>query len=153
VGWQDRDWAKWNEDERSRFFGGGGSPRGSGHGFAAGGIAAVVVSLVLVVVGESQGLNLLHLERAHRMAVPIAPLYGTGLVVKGMDGNDITCTALSFDSLGASHCTGWTYLLPGERTLPAAGMPARGTCAAVEADQISGSWVCKTPAPAGGVNS
>ena len=153
MGWQDRDWAKWNEDERSRFFGGGGSPRSSGHGFAAGGIAAVVLSLVLAVVGESQGLNLLHLKRAHRVAVPIAPLYGTGLVVKGMDGNDITCTALSFDSLGASHCTGWTYLLPGERALPATGMPARGTCAAVEADQISGSWVCKAPAAAGGVNS
>lgn len=153
MGWQDRDWAKWDDDERSRFFGGGGLPRSGGRGFAVGGIAAVVVSLVVVVVGESQGLNLLHINRAHhRVAIPIAPLYGTGVVVKGMDGNDITCTELSFDSLGASRCTGWTYLLPGERARRAAGMPARGTCAAVEADQISGSWVCQTPA-AGSLSS
>ncbi len=153
MGWHDREWAKWNEDERSRFFGGGGSPRNGGYGFGVGAFAAVVVSLVVVVVAQSQGLNILHLNRAHRVAIPIAPLYGTGVVERGMDGNDITCTELSFDSAGKSHCAGWTYLLPGERARRAAGMPARGTCAAVEADQISGSWVCKTPAGAGSVNS
>ena len=42
MGWQDRDWAKWNEDERSRFFGGGGSPRNGGRGFGVGALAAVV---------------------------------------------------------------------------------------------------------------
>ncbi|HEX3056059.1 MAG TPA: hypothetical protein VHP82_07970 [Gaiellaceae bacterium] len=153
MGWQDRDWAKWNEDERSRFFGGGGSPRSRGYGFGVGAFAAVVVSLVVAVVAQSQGLNVLRLNRAHRVSIPIAPLYGTGVVERGMDGNDITCTELSFDSSGTSHCMGWTYLLPGERALPAEGMPARGTCAVVEADQISRHWVCKTPAAGGGVNS
>lgn len=146
MGWQDRDWAKWNDDERRRFFGSGGSPRSGRHGgFAPGAFLAVVVSLVAVVVGQSQGIDLLHLGRAHA-SIPIAPLYGTGVVVKSFDGSEnVSCTALSFDSLGEAHCAGWTYLVPGERAAPAAGMPARGTCATAEANQISGTWVCTVP--------
>jgi hypothetical protein len=107
------------------------------------------VSLVAVVVGQSQGIDLLHLNRAHAsIRIPVAPLYGTG-VVESRNGVEFTCTAVSIDSLGEIRCTYWTYLSPGERALPAAGMPARGTCAAAEADQISRSWVCAAPAGQG----
>jgi hypothetical protein len=153
VGWEDRDWAKWNDDERRRFFGsGGGSPRSGGHGgFAPGALLAVVVSLVAVVVGQSQGINLLHLGRAHA-SIPIAPLYGSGIVESLTGSGKVSCTALSFDSLGQTHCTGWTDIIPGERVIPPAGMPARGTCATAEADQTSGTWICTAPA-AGSVSS
>ena len=153
MGWQDRDWAKWNDDERRRFLGSGGSSRSGRHGgFAPGAFLAVVVSLVAVVVGQSQGINLLHLGHTHA-TIPTVPLYGTGVVVKSLSGSEnVSCTAVSFDSLGGTHCTGWTYLLPGERAAPAAGMPARGTCATAEADQISGTWVCTAPA-AGSISS
>jgi hypothetical protein len=152
VGWQDRDWAKWDDDERRRFFGGGGGHRNGRHGFAPGAFLAVVVSLVALVMAQSQGVDLLHLNRAHgSIRIPIAPLYGTG-VVESRNGAEFSCTAVSIDLVGEARCTYWTYLFPGERALQAEDIPARGTCAAAEADQISRSWVCTAPA-AGTVNS
>jgi hypothetical protein len=57
VGWRERDYARFNEDERRRFFGtsAAGAPRAtgpSGVGFARGAGAAVLVSAILFGLGQ-----------------------------------------------------------------------------------------------------
>jgi hypothetical protein len=56
VGWRERDYARFNEDERRRFFGtsAAGAPRATGPsvGFAHGAGAAVLVSATLFALGQ-----------------------------------------------------------------------------------------------------
>jgi hypothetical protein len=127
VGWQDREWAKWTEDERRRYVGGGTA-------IVPGAFLAVVVSLVAAVV-------LAPPFRTRHVVRP--PVYGTGVVVRLMNQNT-TCTEQRLDS-GRWQCARWAILLPGQRALPAA-PPAPGSlCAVVVVDQASRRWICGTP--------
>jgi hypothetical protein len=130
VGWEDRDWAKWTDDERSRFFGGG----GSGVGMMPGALLGIVVSLVGAVV-------FMHPFRARHVLLP--PVYGTGVVVHLMN-QDTTCTMQSREG-GKWQCMRWAILLRGQRALPALPLPTGSLCSAAVVDQPSHRWICATP--------
>jgi hypothetical protein len=147
VGWQDRDWAKWTDDERARMVGGSPVARcpSSSHRMhvtALGALVSLVGSLTVWHIG--------FLRPAHPVPA-IAPqpptvVYGTGLAHIG--GSPATCTALATDGQGVERCTTWTLLVGSERAAQAAALPAGGPpCAAVVASQTSGSWVCTAGAP------
>jgi len=142
VGWQDRDWAKWTEDERSRFLGGHAA-------VAPGAFLAVVVSLVVLVVARPQAVAVLHFGRSP--AAPSSVVYGTGTAYAGTGGTEVTCVGLWVTPETGSHCSSWVTLLPGQRAVAAAAMPPTGTCAIIQADQSSGRWICR--GVAAGTNS
>ena len=126
MGWQERDWARWTDEERSRFV-------GSSPAVRSGAFVAVVVSLVAtVVLAGAPGIQLL--QRHHTPSIP--PLYGSGTVVL-FAGHDGTCTEIQNGA-----CTTYTPIEPGQRVLPAAPPPAGTSCPLLEVDQASGSWVC-----------
>ncbi len=124
MGWQDRDWAKWTDDERRRFVGGGVS-------IVPGAVLGVVISLVVTVM--------LAQPFARHRAAP-APVWGDGVVAYQW-GHDTTCTELR--RLGNSWtCEVWTFLLPGQGARPAAALLSGQACATVVADQSLRRWVC-----------
>ena len=130
MGWQDRDWAKWTDDERARFL--GHSPSVTGGAFLA-----VVVSLVAtVLLAGAPGVGLLHRHKS-----PMPPVYGTGTVIVAM-GHDATCTQL-LDGV----CNAYTVVEPGQRVHPAAPLPPGTSCPLHEVDQARGVWFCAPPGP------
>lgn len=132
MGWRDRDWAKWTDDERSRFLGGSAIA-------APGALAAVVVSLVAtVLLSASPGIGILH----HGRAPSAPPLYGIGAVTV-VSGRDALCTELL-----NGGCSGYTSVKPGQRILQAAPPPPGTTCSLLEVDQARGAWFCAPPGPA-----
>jgi len=72
-----------------------------------------------------------------------AIVYGTGLAHLNGDSHEMTCTAMAQNSAG-QYCVTWTLLAPGQRAVQAAPVPPGANCAAVEADQRAGRWVCTT---------
>jgi hypothetical protein len=136
VGWQDRDWAKWTDDERSRFLGHRSTGRSSS--VAQGAFVGVVVSLVAtVVLAGAPGIGFLR----HNRASAFRPVYGTGKVVVAF-GRDVTCTELLHGACGA-----YTFVQPGQRVLRAAPPPPGTTCQLLEVDQSRGAWVCGPSGP------
>ena len=130
MGWQDRDWAKWTDEERVRYVGGG----GSGAGVIPGALLAIIVSLVATVV-------LTHPFRSAHPTPP--PVYGSG-VVEQLMGNRTTCTKMELVS-GRWTCEVWSFLLPGQQALPAAPPSDGNLCTIVVVDQPSRRWVCVAP--------
>jgi hypothetical protein len=78
-----------------------------------------------------------------RQELPAPIVYGTGLAHLNGDSHEMTCTAMASNT-GGEYCTSWTLLAPGQRAVQAAPLPVGANCAAVEADQQSGRWVCTT---------
>jgi hypothetical protein len=155
VGWQDRDWAKWTDEERARFVGSSTHhstwderPRAVGRASAIrpGAFLAVIVSLV-ATLGLSGMLKIPLLERVHAPASPTQTfpnVYGTGVVVADQDGRSETCTEILDDAT----CTEYTFIQPGQHALRAAPLPSGETCPLMEVDQARGAWVCvKSAAP------
>jgi hypothetical protein len=135
VGWQDRDWAKWTDEERARFVGGGtGGPSKSGS-IAPGAFLAVIVSLVATVAFLHHPITLR--DRANRPSV----VYGSGFM-QLQDGERVTCTAMSRDGAGATRCMTWTILQNGQRPAPAMPLQPGTTCTAIVVDQRAGRWTC-----------
>jgi hypothetical protein len=133
VGWQDRDWAKWTDEERGRYLGGGGSS------IVPGAFIAVAVSLVaFVAFGEIHGLRTL------RIPTRAASVYGDGLM-RSSNGAAITCTAMVKDVSGVPQCTVWTTIFPGQQPETATPLPPGTTCDAIKVDQQEGRWVCAAP--------
>lgn len=130
MGWQDRDWANWTDDERARFVGGG----STGVGILPGAFLGIVVSLVATVI-------LTHPFRSTHPAPP--PLYGSGVVDELM-GHRTTCTKVQLVS-GRWTCDIWAMLLPGQQALAAAPLPDGSLCATAVVDQPSRRWICETP--------
>lgn len=132
VGWQDRDWAKWTDEERRRFVGGGGGGSRS-VGMAPGAFLGVVVGLVAIVM-----LN--HPFTAHRTSPP--PVYGTG-VVQMLWGQRTTCTEMDVQATTWT-CKTWSILLHGQQVRRAAPLPAGSLCHTAVVDQASKRWICAT---------
>ena len=130
MGWQDRDWAKWTDEERARVVGGG----GGGVGIVPGALLGIVVSLVGTVV-------LTHPFRSAQRTPP--PVYGSG-VVEHLMGNRTTCTKMELVS-GTWTCEVWSFLLPDQQALRAAPLSDGNLCTTVVVDQPSRRWVCLTP--------
>jgi hypothetical protein len=147
VGWQERDWAKWTDDERARMVGGRASttttcPRANPRRR----VELTVIALAASVVA-SFGISHFRMLRlggppALLPARPPAVVYGTGLAhMPG--GQEMTCTAMESDAKGVRSCTAWQYLQPGQRAEQAATLPEGGPlCTAVVADQATGGWKC-----------
>ena len=153
MGWHDRDWARWTDDERAGYLG---SSTGIGH---HPGTPASRRGVTLLAMLVSLGLSLVtwqfHLFRfsAHRLpaqAPQPAVVYGTGLAhFNGQSPEEMTCTAMAVNAQGTQSCTTWTFLSPGQQAVQAATLPAGTSCTAVEADQHTGRWVCTARASSG----
>jgi len=129
VGWQDRDWAKWSDDDCSRFSGGGTIA-------VSGALLAVVASLVgFVVLARPGGMSLFHLDQ------PTTPrvVYGSGL--GDLMGRTVTCTSMTFTERGG-QCSAWTPVLAGQRFVRAQQLPSGSGCSAADVDEHAGRWIC-----------
>jgi hypothetical protein len=157
VGWRERDWARWTDEERARYLGSSTRVAGAGvpvhepeFGYEACQasrrreltLLAMVVSLAASLV--SWHFHLLRFV-AHPAPAP-APratvVYGTGLAHLNGQSQEMTCTAMTTNAQGSEVCTAWTLLLPGQQAVQAASLPAGANCAMVTADQQAGRWVC-----------
>jgi hypothetical protein len=153
VGWEDRDWAKWTDDERARFYGGGGFHRGggsfdespTGSRRSSSILLAIVVSIVLSALIGFTNLNRVDLPgRAHAAAAserrPV--LYGTE--VRSDDaGSPLTCTSMVTVAAGSWSCTEWSIVMPGQRAVLAAPLTPGTRCAFAKVDQSAGRWLCQ----------
>lgn len=149
LGWQDRDWAKWTDEERTRFLGTSGrAPRIAGPAGQRREITllAMLVSLVVsVLLAHSHLFGWLAARPAHQSAQHVpAIVYGTGLAHVNGASQEMTCTAMATNAAGVEVCTAWTPLFPGQQAVQAAALPAGTSCPAVAADQHTGRWVCTT---------
>jgi hypothetical protein len=144
MGWQERDWAKWTEEERARFVGGTTAPPRPRQGLRSRRneltLLAMLVSLAASLVGWQFHLFSLPISTPHSR-VPTAPVvYGAGLAQNG--ASRMTCTAMEADGQGGESCTVWTILFPSQQAVQALQLPVGSTCPAVIADQHTGHWVC-----------
>jgi hypothetical protein len=158
VGWQDREWAKWTDEERARMVGGHVStaascPQTDPHRRVELTALAVAVSVVAsFAVAQFHVLRLGGPPAAPlQPAPPPAAVYGTGLA-HAPGGEEMTCIAMESNALGVQSCTRWQYLQPGQEAVRAARLPPGGPpCTAVVADQTTGGWKCtRGQLPAGG---
>ena len=130
MGWQDRDWAKWTEDERRGFFGGGAA---SGLSAVPGAFLGIVASLVaIVMLGQP----------FHHSRPTLRPIYGTA-EIDGPMGQRTTCTKMEIDA-GKWTCDVFSILLAGQRALPAAPLPPGSLCRIAVVNQASRRWTCAT---------
>jgi hypothetical protein len=154
VGWHDRDWAKWTDEERAGYLTGstrvGASDRVGGVSSHRGvTLLAMLLSLGLSLV--TWHFHLLRFVGQHAPArVPLSSIvYGTGLAHFNGQSQEMTCTAMAVNGQGVQSCTMWTFLSPGQQAMQAAALPEGTNCAAVQADQHTGRWVCTARASNG----
>ena len=145
MSWQERDWARWTDEERGRFVDGHGAPARTQLGLRSQRnelmLLAMLVSVVASLACWQFHLFSFPVSAPHAAAVPTAPfVYGTGLAHNG--ASDMTCTAMVSDARGSPSCTVWTILVPGQQAVQALQLPAGSTCPAVIADQHTGHWAC-----------
>jgi hypothetical protein len=147
VGWQERDWAKWTDDERARMVAGRVSTTTTCAQANPRRRVELTVLAIAVSVVASFGISHFHVLRlggppALQPAPPPAVVYGTGLAhMPG--GQEMTCTAMESDAQGVQSCTTWQYLQPGQRAVQAVQLrPGGPFCSAVVADQATGGWKC-----------
>ena len=148
MGWQDRDYAKWTDEERARHL--GGAATGSRRRTEVTGLA------ILLSVVCTWGVVRFHVLRPGQPVLsPIPPalpavVYGTGDGT--LAGQETTCTALAADASGAESCTTWQLLGPGQHAVQAAPVaPIAGMrCVAVVANQETGRWTCTQGEPLAG---
>ena len=145
MGWQEREWAKWTDEERDRFLGATSAPAPLRRGVRSRRNELTLLAMLVSVVA-TLGCWQLHLfsfpvSAPHGAAAPAAAVvYGTGLSHNG--SFDMTCTAMLSDASGGESCTVWTILRPGQQAVQALQLPVGSTCPAVIADQHTGHWAC-----------
>jgi hypothetical protein len=103
MGWQDRDYAKWSDDERKRYFGASGSQPVQGGGSTAGKALAIGISALAIFGGSAFHFGFFggshHSPTPVQRPTPLPP--GTRLV----------CTERSINpATGKPHCTTYTYV-------------------------------------------
>lgn len=147
MGWQERDWAKWTDEERARFLGarrvdarswepGQPSPR-SGVGIRSLVWGAVAIAVAVVAAGAFVGRGTLAPGDA-----PLVPVAVYGDLVSAdsaaLGGRGI-CTR---EVAGATGwvCTEYSLLAPSQT--PAQARPYVGQCVERKADQQTAQWVC-----------
>ena len=103
VGWQDRDYAKWTDDDRKRYLGGG-STSVRQDGPSAGKALAIGISLVAVVGGSA-----LH------FGIPFGssptPTRPPAVTPQPLPGKRLVCTEESTDpATGQPRCSAYVYV-------------------------------------------
>jgi hypothetical protein len=147
VGWRERDWAKFTDDERRRNYAYIPVSRAACPPV----VRSVLLSAAVAVVGGAAGFGVLH---QHRPAVRLGPppvVYGIqGTSIQGTaytPGNVGTaCTEEAFD--GATHswnCLDWALGIDPTRVV----VPPQyqGSCTHLRADEQRGVWVCLSLPP------
>jgi hypothetical protein len=131
VGWRDRDWARFTDDERQLVFG---VPGGHALDWLRLSVWSVTGLLALAVAGYASG------SLRHR---PVTPLPAANVVYAGptIDRGRLACTAESRnDTLRMWVCTEWTIVEDGQTTAKAA--DPGGPCGVRHVDQETHRWVC-----------
>lgn len=171
MGWRDRDWARFTDEERRQFYGGGpssplpsrpspASPRTSlrpivhspaGRGSSTPSLRFVVwsaVGVAAILVGA-----LAYAARSRLDSRAVHPSPATGVVYSGPIGywrsnphQQLACTGESANTrLRVWVCTSWQNLQPGQVTRPA--VDPGGPCGVRHVDQTTGEWVCDSIMP------
>ena len=149
MGWQDRDWAKLNEQELAQIYGGRGrrTPR-----VREGAATAIVVSaLATLVLGRAHLLPFAARGSSYDPVYPQHIIYGIRGTAAGKPndpgGTNTACTTASLAANQAWQCQAWAVdvarypiVAPGSYD---------GTCPEAKVDQASGRWLCISPAPTG----
>jgi hypothetical protein len=153
VGWQDRDWAKWTDEERARFYGSG--PKTS--------TASLTRTIsrkerrthrslffaVLVSAGLTLGAALLHvhlrIDRGSHASPTVVVarrpvIYGSGARVQ-TDGSQLTCTSMVAAG-GAWSCVALSIVMPGQHVAEAAPLAGGSSCSVAKVDQDARRWIC-----------
>jgi hypothetical protein len=164
VGWQERDWAKWTDEERSRYLGSStradtrAGPLRSRFGFHESSRRDLTLLAMLVSLGLSLATWHFHFFRLVAQQAPAQVpratiVYGTGLAHMNGQSEAMTCTTMEVNAQGSLSCTAWTILSPGQQAVQAAALPAGTTCTAARVDQQTGRWVCLAGATTGSPSS
>jgi hypothetical protein len=152
MGWRDRDWAKWTDEEREWFYGSrrGGrdvaQPTGARRRLKRS--SSRLTKTIAVAVACSLGaFAFLKLDTDSHPSVPMTRasfppvVYGSDLRSAAGAGGRLLCTRLVSNN-GTKSCVVWSILRP-EQTAREARPLAPGTfCFVTTVDQRSGSWVC-----------
>lgn len=149
MGWQDRDWAKFDDDELKAIYGGGRrkSPDRPGGPEPGRRISGVIIGSVVVLVAVLAGAYALGRPAASSPSLVEGPtfIYGHAIV---FSGEPAVCTEIAYNTT----VRGWVCLVVdgNSRHLPVIEPGAYdGPCADAVADQVEGRWVChgNTPQP------
>jgi len=119
VGWEDRDWAKWDDRERAHFLGAAAAPARVPRRVA---VAEHRVELTLLAMLAS--------------AAPV--VYGSA--VTDAAGRTFVCTGVVRRPGQDGTCTAAATLQPGQRAMTAGALPP--DCRSLVVDQRLGRWVC-----------
>jgi hypothetical protein len=136
VGWRDRDWARFSDEERQLVFG---APSVQAFDWLRVCVWSVTGLLALVVAGYS--------SRALRHTTVAAPS-PEHVVYAGptLDQGRLACTAESANAtLGMWVCTEWTIVETGQTTAKA--VDPGGQCGVRHVDQATHRWVCDSETP------
>jgi hypothetical protein len=157
VGWRERDWARFTDEERRALYGGGSTgylpPVAPPTARLSDGnrLRAVVWSLVVVATLGTGGFAYSHRQVQAPGHAPAPPrvIYGdrgtdTTVDPQAPGGTGTACTDESFDTAhGGWVCNSWELnvgALPVVRPQTFA-----GACTHVVADETSGRWTCVAP--------
>jgi hypothetical protein len=166
VGWRDRDWAKFTDDEWREIYGAtprkrsGVSTRATGGAAPPGcqevlddrdarsgsprvrvpwiGLAVVATALAAAAVNARD-------RPEPRAASPSRPLYIYGVAADGASGHpDAVCTEMIASDDGEWRCVVWSMNL--DRVPVLRPRQYDGPCSHAIVDQVRGAWVCRRAA-------
>jgi hypothetical protein len=151
MGWQDRDWAKFNEDELKAIYGGGGrrQPPAEGGGPEPGRrVSGAIIGGVVVLVAALTGAYALGRPATSSPSLVAGPtfIYGHAIVFAS---EPAVCTEIAYNTA----VRGWVCLIVDGNSRHLSVIEPKaydGPCADAVADQVEGRWVChgNTPRPA-----
>lgn len=154
MGWQDRDWAKWTDEERARFYGSGRrtskratlAPTTTRDRSISGVFLAVVVSLALSLVAAYFHFHVnVGAADSRSVATPLLArhpfLYGTQSRRTG-GSQKVTCTAMVAAPPGPWSCIEWSIVMPGQSPREARRLATDTPCVYAKVVQEERSWVC-----------
>jgi hypothetical protein len=140
MGWQDRDWAKLDEQELGSLYGGGGSKKPRRRS----GVSRTILWSVIVLVAALAGAYILGRPSSPPVEGPTL-IYGHAMT---LGGQPAACVETAFNA----ELHDWICLTinGNPEHLPVVEPKAYvGPCADAVADQANGRWVCQgnTPLP------
>lgn len=146
MGWQDRDWAKLNEQELGALYGARTPQAGKRSINVARWVAWSGIAALTVAVAGWAVTHRIPRETPLPAVVTPAPdvIYGQPIVFAGVL---TACTEYSADTSGTLQCTSIDANPRHVRVARAA--PYDGPCADLSADQTTGRWVCLSVRSAG----
>ena len=144
MGWEDRDWAKWDDRERAHFLGAAAAPARAPRRVAVS-EHRVELTLLAMLASASLSFAVAHFHLYQRLASPhpkpasaVPVVYGSA--VTDAAGRTFVCTAVVRRPGQDGTCTAAATLQPGQRAMTAGALPPG--CRSLVVDQRLGRWVC-----------